>query len=163
MTTVLVTGYGGFLGQAIVRQLLANGYQVHGLARGTYPELQALGVHGFSGSITDRAAIEKAITGCDAVVHTAALAGVWGNIKPYYETNVRGTMLLVEAAVQARCQALVHTSSPSVTFDARPQSGIDETAPYPKRWLCHYPETKAQAEQLVLSRAQAGELWTASL
>ena len=46
---------------------------------------------------------------------------------------------------------LVYTSSPSVTFDGQPQEGVDEAAPYPKRWLCHYPHTKALAEQAVLA------------
>lgn len=163
MITVLVTGYGGFLGQAIARQLLAQGYRVHGLARGSYPELEAFGVKTFSGSITNDKAVEQAIKGCDAVIHTAALAGVWGDLKTYFEINVRGTMLLVEAAMRNRCQAFVYTSSPSVTFDAKHQSGIDETVPYPTEWLCHYPYTKATAERSVLELSQMGHLWAASL
>ena len=46
---------------------------------------------------------------------------------------------------------LVYTSSPSVTFDGRDQCGVDESAPYPPRWLAHYPHTKALAEQQVLA------------
>ena len=46
---------------------------------------------------------------------------------------------------------LVFTSSPSVTFDGTDQCGVDESAPYPQQWLCHYPHTKALAEQAVLA------------
>jgi 2-alkyl-3-oxoalkanoate reductase len=46
---------------------------------------------------------------------------------------------------------LVFTSSPSVTFAGRDQCGVDETAPYPTKWLAHYPHTKALAEQAVLA------------
>ena len=45
----------------------------------------------------------------------------------------------------------MYTSSPSVTFDGRDQRGVDESAPYPRRWLCHYPHSKALAEQDVLA------------
>lgn len=163
MTTVLVTGYGGFLGQAIVRQLLAGGYRVRGLARSSYPQLQALGVEAVRGSVNDRAAVKQAVDGCDAIVHTAALAGVWGGHKKYFETNAGGTLILLEAALAARCQTIVYTSSPSVTFDARPQSGIDETAPYPTKWLCYYPQSKAMAEGYILDFGLKGVLWTAAL
>lgn len=163
MTTVLVTGYGGFLGQAIACQLLANGYQVRGLARSNYPHLRAMGVEPYAGSVTDRSAIAQAVSGCDAIIHTAALAGVWGPWSEYYETNTLGTQYLLDAAIAAGCQAFVYTSSPSVTFAAAHQSGIDETVPYPTRWLCHYPHTKALAEQSVMAAGQAGRLWTAAL
>lgn len=163
MTTVLVTGYGGFLGQAIACQLLASGYQVRGLARSNYPHLQAMGVEPYAGSVTDRSAIAQAVSGCDAIIHTAAVAGVWGPWSEYYETNTLGTQCLLDSAIAAGCQAFVYTSSPSVTFAAEHQSGIDETVPYPKRWLCHYPHTKAIAEQSVMAAAQCGRLWTAAL
>lgn len=58
---------------------------------------------------------------------------------------------------------MVYTSSPSVTFDSANQSGIDESVPYPNRWLCHYPHTKALAEQAVLDAGRRGELATCAL
>jgi nucleoside-diphosphate-sugar epimerase len=50
-----------------------------------------------------------------------------------------------------------------VTFDGRDQCGIDESAPYPTRWLCHYPHTKALAEQAVIGADSVGGLRTVSL
>jgi len=160
---VLVTGYGGFLGCSIVRQLCEHGYKVRGIARGHYPQLEQLGVEAVRASIVDRNAVIEASRNCDAIIHTAALAGVWGPWRDYYQTNTLATSNLLEAAVTNQVQAFVHCSSPSVTFDAKPQSGIDESTPYPKRWLCFYPQTKALAEIAVLHASKLGSLRTCAL
>ncbi len=55
------------------------------------------------------------------------------------------------------------TSSPSVTFAGQHQSGVDESVPYPQQWLCHYPHTKALAEQAVLAAGQSGTVRTCAL
>jgi nucleoside-diphosphate-sugar epimerase len=47
-----------------------------------------------------------------------------------------------------------------VTFDGSDQSGVDESVPYPSRWLCHYPHTKALAERRVLAANGVGGLLT---
>ena len=70
--------------------------------------------------------------------------------------------------VIAACKAteirnLVFTSSPSVTFNGEHQRGVDESEPYATRWLCHYPHTKALAEQAVLGSHQPGRLHTLAL
>lgn len=163
MARILVTGYGGFLGQEIVRQLLAAGFEVRGLARGEYPRLRALGIETFKGDITSRVAIERACRDCQGIVHTAAKAGVWGPWQAYYRVNTQATELLLEAAQAARVQAFVYTSSPSVTFNGTPQSGVDESVGYPQAWLCHYPHTKALAEQAVIAAAAAGRMMACAL
>ena len=145
-----MTGYGGFLGKAICKELLAKGYRVRGLARSRYPELERQGVDCIQGSAADEAACEIACRGADAVVHTAALAGVWGHAKPFELANVVATDHLIRSCRRNGIGAFVFTSSPSVTFDGKPQCNINEQAPYPTRWLCHYPRTKAIAEQHVL-------------
>lgn len=163
MTKVLVTGYGGFLGAEITRRLLALGWHVRGVARGTYPELAHERLETVQGDITDRKLVLSTVQGCDAIVHTAAKAGVWGPWSSYYNINTLATSHLLEAAHNQKVKAFVHTSSPSVTFDGQHQSGVDETAPYPKRWLCFYPQTKALAEQAVLEASKNGELLTCAL
>jgi 2-alkyl-3-oxoalkanoate reductase len=122
-----------------------------------------MGVETLQGSITESESCERAVCGVDAIVHTAALAGVWGPTSAYEATNVRATDLLLAAAKRHGVQAMVLTSSPSVTFDGSPQSGIDESVPYPKQWLCDYPRTKAVSEQRVLAANAPGRLSTCAL
>lgn len=162
-TRILVTGYGGFLGQAVCRQLLESGYQVRGLARGVYPKLADEGIECIRGSITDPKTVSMAMRGIQAVIHTAAIAGVWGKTCDYQSINVEATDLLLAQSKAAGAQAFVHTSSPSVTFDGKAQSGIDESVPYPTKWLCDYPRTKAIAEASVLSANDPSKFATCAL
>jgi nucleoside-diphosphate-sugar epimerase len=160
---ILVTGYGGFLGAAICQQLIQNGYRVRGLARGNYPKLASLGIECIQGSITDPQSVEASLQDVDAVIHTAAIAGVWGKTSDYQSINVDATDLLLKVSQSAGIRAFVYTSSPSVTFDGQPQSGIDEQVPYPTKWLCDYPRTKAIAEQRVLAANDPSSFATCSL
>ncbi len=153
MSLILVTGFGGFLGQAIARRLIESGFRVRGIARKRYPDLESLGVEGIQGDISDAEAVRQACEGCAGIVHTAAKAGVWGNWSDYYQVNTVATNQLLDIGRQSGASAFVYTSSPSVTFAGRHQSGIDESISYPDKWLCHYPATKALAERAVLAHA----------
>ena len=154
-TRVLVTGYGGFLGSEITRQLLHDGYQVNGLARNRYPVLIEQGVTSFAGDISDPAICQQAIAGCQAIIHTAAIAAAGGPRQWFERINIIATDVLLDAAWEAGCNVFVFCSSPSVVFDGKSQRNINESTPYPTRWLADYPRTKAIAEQHVLSRANA--------
>lgn len=160
---VLVTGYGGFLGKSICLQLLKAGHTVTGLARQAYGDLARLGVETLQGDVRDPERIMQACRGQDAVIHTAAKAGVWGAWDDYYCVNTAATLHIIAACQKHQVPTLVHCSSPSVTFAGQHQSGIDETVPYPTRWLCHYPHTKALAEQAVLQANEPGKLATVAL
>lgn len=160
---VLVTGAGGFLGQYLVAQLVARGDRVRGLARGTYPALERLGVESVRADIRDRQAVQAAVSGVEVVYHTAAVPGVWGAWELFHSVNVRGTENVIAACRACGVRKLVFTSSPSVTFDGTDQCGVDESAPYPQRWLCHYPHTKALAEQAVLAANDGRDLLTCAL
>jgi nucleoside-diphosphate-sugar epimerase len=159
----LVTGAGGFLGSQIVEDLLARGHAVRGLCRRDYPALTARGVEIVRADLRDRQAVIEACRGIDAVFHTAAAAGIWGSWKHYYAVNVRGSAHVVEGCRAQGVRRLVFTSSPSVTFEAADQAGVDESAPYCRRWLCHYAHSKALAEQHVLAANGADGLATCAL
>lgn len=159
---VLVTGAGGFLGRYIVEALVARGDQVRGIARGDYPELRQLGVEMIRADVRDASAVAQACQSMDAVIHTAAVAGIWGPREHYYSINTQGTLNVLDGVAAAQVGHLVYCSSPSVTFDGSPQNNVDESAPYPTQWLCHYPETKALAERAVLA-AHGDSLRTCSL
>lgn len=154
----LVTGAGGFLGLYIAEQLVARGDQVRGFCRGAYPELEQLGVETVRGDVRRRGDVIAACRGVDVVFHTAAIAGIGGHWRDFYQTNVVGTRHVLEGCRQQGVGRLIYTSSPSVTFDAADQNGVDERAPYARRFLAHYPRSKAIAEREVLEANGSGLL-----
>src|SRR3569623_236430 len=159
---VLVTGGGGFLGKTICKQLKARGHKVLAFNRQKYPALDAMGVEQFAGDLRNLDMVAAAAEGCDAIVHTAAKAGAWGPLADYYESNVRGTDHVLAACELHRIAKLVYTSSPSVVHSGEDLNGVNETAPYAKRYLAPYPQTKALAEQRVL-KANSPQLATVAL
>lgn len=159
----LVTGGGGFLGRYIVEQLIARGDRVRSFARGDYPELRTLGVEVVRGDLQDTAAVAAACRGVDTVFHTAALPGVWGPWERYYQANTVGTRHVLAGCRQHGVRKLIYTSSPSVVFDGQPHELADESLPYPERYLCHYPHTKALAEREVLAANERSSLLTVAL
>lgn len=112
--------------------------------------------------LRDAEGVIAACRGIAVVQHVAGLAGIWGPWRDYYDVNVRGTEHVLAGCRRHGVGRLVFTSSPSVTFDGKSQEGINESAAYPVRWLCHYPHTKALAEQQVLAAAGC-DLRTCSL
>lgn len=160
--TVLVTGAGGFLGGAIVERCLARGWKVRGIARGSYPHLEARGVEMFKGDICVADDLDPAVMGCDAVFHVAALAGVWGSYHTYHEINTFGTRNVIDACVEYGVKKLIYTSTPSVVHGGHNVSGLDESAPYGERFSTHYQSTKAEAEKAVLAE-NGDELLTVAL
>lgn len=159
---MLVTGGGGFLGFALCRALRQAGHQVRSLARGSYPALAELGVEALRGDVADRNAVFQATAGCDAVFHVAAKAGVWGPAADYYRANVTGTEHVIAACREHHVRRLIYTSSPSVVYAGVDEAGIDESVPYPARYLTSYPQTKAIAERAVLA-ANSRDLATVAL
>ena len=158
----LVTGGGGFLGEAVVRQLLAQGHQVVSISRQHYSNLETMGVEQVLGSIAEAKLVERAAKGCDAVFHVAAKAGMWGKYDEYYQTNVVGTQNVIAACRTHKIRKLIYTSTPSVVHAGGSIQGGDESLPYAKSFLAHYPRTKVMAEKDVL-KANDGTLATVAL
>lgn len=146
----LVTGGGGFLGSAIVRQLIARGDEVRSFGRGDYPELRELGVEVIRGDLRDPDAVAAACLECDVVFHVAAKPPPWGLRADYQAINVGGTESVLAACRAAGVSHLVYTSTPSVVASADDAEGLDEGAPYAEHFLSDYAESKALAERRVL-------------
>jgi nucleoside-diphosphate-sugar epimerase len=146
----LVTGATGFLGRYLCEQLVASGHSVRGFCRRHDRDLQDRGLEIVVGDIRRRDSVVEACRGMDAVFHTAAVAGIWGSWRLFHETNTLGTEHVLEGCARHGVGKLVYTSSPSVVFDRTDLRGVDESVPYPRRWLCPYPRSKALAEQRVL-------------
>jgi nucleoside-diphosphate-sugar epimerase len=151
MKTILVTGGAGFIGGAILRLAKERGFDCISLSRRFSPGLAALGLRQIQADIRNRQSLTDAFAGVDTVFHAAALAGIWGARRDYQTTNIDGTANVL-AACQARgVKSLVYTSTPSVVFDRDDIRGGDESLPYPRRFLCHYAQSKAIAEKMVLA------------
>lgn len=159
----LVTGGGGFLGLYIVEQLLQAGHSVRVFCRGHYSTLETLGVETIQGDLRDASAVEKACGNVEAVFHTAAIPGVWGDWHTYHGINTQGTLNVIAACRRNAVKRLIYTSSPSVVFDGADHVDADESLKYPTTWLCHYPHSKALAEQAVLAANDGWNLRTVSL
>lgn len=162
MNRVLVTGGGGFVGLAIVRQLAAMGVRTTVVGRHHYPAAEEIGARCLVGDICDREFLLQAAGGHDTVFHVAAKAGIWGSRDSYYSVNVLGTENVIAACRANGIRALVHTSTPSVVFAGSDLEGEDERLPYSRAPLCHYAETKILAEKKILA-ANSEQLKTTAL
>jgi len=147
--TAFVSGGTGFLGAAIIRQLVKLNITVTSFARSISPELEFLGVIQKQGDLRDIKQVQNAIGNQELILHVAAKAGVWGKYNDYYDINVIGTKNILSSAIQNNAKAFIYTSSPSVIFTGEDMHNVNESVPYPSRYLAAYPKTKAIAEQLV--------------
>ena len=155
---LLVTGGGGFLGQALCRALQARGHEVASFSRSRHAALDVLGVRQLQGDLANRAAVLAAFAeGFDAVLHNAAKAGTWGSHQSYFEANVTGTRNVIAACRTHGIGRLVHTSTPSVVHRAtHPVEGASaEDVPYGEGVKAHYAATKIIAEREVLAANDA--------
>lgn len=150
----VVTGGAGFLGGAIVQQLIARGDRVHSVSRGQHAHLAELGVASSQIDLGDPGAaslLEPVFAGADVVFHCAAKAGVWGTRESYTRANVDGTQAVIDACRRAGVTRLVHTSSPSACFDGSDHRNASNDVPLATHFLAPYPESKARAERIVLA------------
>ena len=155
---ILVTGGGGFLGQALCRGLVQRGHDVTSFNRGHYPALDAIGVRQIAGDLADRDAVMSAFAaGFDAVFHNAAKAGAWGSYESYHQANVVGTQNVLDACRGHGIGKLVYTSTPSVTHRATHpvEGGTAENVPYGENFQAPYATTKTIAEKAVLAANDA--------
>ncbi len=150
---ILVTGGGGFVGSALVRELCRLGRDVWVLGRHRYLAVEAAGATCIQGDIRDSATVRRAAADCDTVFHVAAKAGIWGDFQEYYSINVLGTLNVLSACEEQGVRILVHTSTPSVVSDGHDLEGADESLPYSSKPLCHYAATKILAERHVLQNS----------
>ena len=158
----LVTGGGGFLGTRVVQMLSDRGDEVTVLGRSRYAHHEKAGIRTIQADLRKAHEVESACAGMDVVFHIGGLTGVWGRRTDFRQTNIGGTQNVIDACRRQRVRRLVFTSSPSVVFGLEELCGIDESHPYPDRYVAAYPETKAEAERRVL-RANGPDLATIAL
>ncbi len=147
----LVTGASGFIGGAVARCLHNAGFQVRAFARATSPRTHIHDAFELAiGDVTDRASVKEAISGARYVFHIAADYRLWTrDPSKMLRTNVEGTRIVMEEALRAGVERVVHTSS--VATLAPDREGLcDETRRMPcEARLGTYKRSKILAENLV--------------
>ncbi len=158
---ILVTGAGGFIGSHLTEALLARGCDVRAFVRynsgGSWGWLDDLEpalkrkLDVFAGDITDPHGCQKAMEGVDVVFHLAALIAIpysYHSPATYVETNVKGTLNLLEAARRAQVKRFVQTSTSEVYGTAR---FVPITEEHPVHGQSPYSATKIGSDQIAVS------------
>ncbi len=156
--TTLVTGASGFVGNNLVRELLARGRTVRALVRNPSPALAELGVEQVIGDTTDAETLPPAFEGVEVVFHLAALVQV-GDVKTeqLFETNVQGPKNVAAAALAAGVKRMVHCSSCHALYEHPLHAPIDETRALALSDDClPYSRSKAEGEIQVLEAVANG-------
>jgi NAD dependent epimerase/dehydratase len=158
---VLVTGADGFIGSHLTEALVRRGYQVRAFVQ--YNSFNSWGwldqcgsdVAGsfevFAGDIRDPNGVKESMLGCDAVLHLAALIAIpfsYHSPDTYVETNVKGTLNVLQAARSLGVQRVIHTSTSEVYGTAR---FVPITEEHPLQGQSPYSATKIAADQLAYS------------
>lgn len=161
MKKALVTGAEGFIGSHLVEALCAKGYSVRALV--LYNPLNSWGwlenvpssvkdnVEVVLGDIRDGYSLKKAMSGCDVVFHLAALISIQFSYKCpelYVDVNTKGTLNVLQAAVELGTTKVVHTSTSEVYGSAQ---FVPITEEHPLRPQSPYAASKVGADQLALS------------
>ncbi len=162
---ILVTGADGFIGSHLVEELVSQGYKVRAFV--LYNSFNSWGwldespkeirdnLEIFSGDIRDPHGVREAMKGCDVVLHLAALIAIpysYHSPDTYIDTNVKGTLNIVQAAKELKIQKVVHTSTSEVYGTAR---FVPITEEHPLQGQSPYSASKIGADQIAMSFYQS--------
>ena len=158
MAQAFVTGGSGFIGQALVRRLLSEGYSVRALVRSeeSAAKVSALGAEPVRGELTDPTTWRDAVTGSEVLFHLAAETDISADRARQELVTVRGTQAAVDAARYAKVPRFVHCGTEAVLLAGDPLIEADETAPLRPDSEAVYSAVKAEAEKIVLDANAPG-------
>lgn len=150
-----VTGGSGFVGQRLIKKLIAAGWTVRALARtqNAASTVEAAGATAIAGDINEPAALKAGMSGTQVVFHVAALFKLWGDRKDFEQVNIDGTRNVVEvaAATPSVTRVIAVSAAAVVMGDPEPMMEVKETAPLQRRDFAPYALSKADAERILLS------------
>ena len=148
---VLVTGTGSLLLGGIASELVRRGDDVVCLQRRPSAFIGHQNAQEVRADSCDAEAVVAAAHGCDAIIHGAARVGVVGSQKDFYDTNVLGTINILQATEQHNISRLVFVSTPSVAHTGDSIIGAPAGEAKIGRSRSYYAESKAIAERTVLN------------
>ena len=152
----LVTGATGYIGGEILKQLKVAGKKVRVYVRDTNKVKEKEGVEIFEGTLSDRAAIKKAMVGVYGVYHIAAVYREAKHPEEYFfEVNAEGTRKIFEEAISAGAKRVIHCSTGGVLGDITNPPGNDKT-PYAPGDM--YQRSKVEAEKIALEFYKSGKI-----
>lgn len=158
---LLITGADGFIGSHLVETLVRQGHDIRAFV--LYTSFNSWGwldhcsedVKGkfevFAGDIRDPYGVKVAMKGCDAVLHLAALVAIpysYHSPETYVDTNIKGTLNVLQAARELAVRRVIHTSTSEVYGTAR---FVPITEAHPLQGQSPYSATKIAADQLAFS------------
>ena len=161
MASILVTGADGFIGSHLTEELVRQGHSVRAFVY--YNSFSSWGwldrcspeVKGkfevFSGDIRDPHGVREAMKGCEAVIHLAALIAIpfsYHSPDTYVDTNIKGTLNVLQAAREIGVKRVIHTSTSEVYGTAQ---FVPITEDHPLQGQSPYSATKIAADQLAFS------------
>jgi nucleoside-diphosphate-sugar epimerase len=149
---VFVTGATGFIGSEVARRLRRRGDDVVALVRNpaNATELDQLGCTLVAGDLSDVVAVREGMSGCDAVIHGAAMyeVGIPKSRRPaMYEANVQGTENVLTMALELKVKKVVYVSTVGA-FGNTAGKIVDESHMHDERYVSYYDETKHKAHKV---------------
>lgn len=158
---VLVTGSEGFIGSHLVEELIEQGYAVKAFVLynsfnswgwlDTLPKEILSQIEIVTGDVRDPFGVKNAMQGCDAVLHLAALIAIpysYHSPSTYIETNVQGTLNIVQAAKELNLSKVIHTSTSEVYGTAQ---FVPITEEHPLQGQSPYSASKIGADCIAMS------------
>jgi nucleoside-diphosphate-sugar epimerase len=158
VTSAFVTGGSGFIGGALVRRLVADGWTVRALARSdaSASVIEERGAEPVRGDLDDTASMAAGAAGCEVAFHCAAHLGDWGSRADFERGNVRGTRNALVGARQAGVWRFFPVCTKDTLLAGQPLIEVDERAPLRFDSPALYSSTKARAEDAVIEANQDG-------
>lgn len=160
-STILITGADGFIGSHLTEALVRQGHKVRAFV--FYNSFNTWGwldqceldvkeqFEVFTGDIRDPHGVKEAMKGCDVVLHLASLIAIpysYHSPDTYVDTNIKGTLNVLQAARELGVKRLIHTSTSEVYGSAR---FVPITENHPLQGQSPYSATKIAADQLAYS------------
>ncbi len=157
MSTLLVTGATGFLGEHLCRVLVEQGHTVRGLARSRSGVLAELGVEHVRGDVLDGPELDKALAGVDAVFHLAgAVSRDPDDAQRMMRLHVDGTRRVLERMAAAGVKRMVLASTSGTIGVSKDEAILDESAPYAEEIVAGWPyyASKIYQERLAFEHGE---------